>query len=71
MTPEGFERIAQILANVATQKALNELSIALLTITIDRYVTSANTRMEQMERNLDNLIRIITAEHSNGKRGKK
>jgi transcription termination factor NusB len=34
---------------------------------IDRYVKSAETRMKLMEANLDNLIRIITAEHTNGK----
>jgi hypothetical protein len=31
------------------------------------YVTASNERMKQMEANLDALIRIITAEHSNRK----
>lgn len=34
---------------------------------IERYVDAADARMKQMEQNLDALIRIITAEHSNGK----
>ena len=31
------------------------------------YTREANARMKQMEQNLDALIRIITAEHTNGK----
>ena len=31
------------------------------------YVADSRERMKQMEANLDALIRIITAEHSNGK----
>jgi DNA repair exonuclease SbcCD ATPase subunit len=31
------------------------------------YIQASNERMKQMEANLDALIRIITAEHSNGK----
>lgn len=31
------------------------------------YVTDSRERMKQLEANLDALIRIITAEHSNGK----
>jgi hypothetical protein len=33
---------------------------------IAAYVDAANIRMKQMEESLDALIRIITADHSNG-----
>jgi uncharacterized coiled-coil protein SlyX len=38
-----------------------------LTEEITGYVADSRERMKQMEANLDALIRIITAEHSNGK----
>jgi hypothetical protein len=31
------------------------------------YVAESDARMKRLEENLDNLIRIITAEHANGK----
>jgi hypothetical protein len=34
---------------------------------VSAYVADSRERMKQMEANLDALIRIITAEHSNGK----
>jgi len=34
---------------------------------LQRYIEAADARMRQMEANLDALIRIITAEHSNGR----
>jgi hypothetical protein len=34
---------------------------------ISRYVEAADARMRRIEENLDGLIRVITAEHSNGK----
>jgi hypothetical protein len=36
---------------------------------IDHYVTAADARTKQMEASLDAPIRIITAEHTNGKGG--
>ena len=38
-----------------------------LTEAVTGYVADSRERMKQMEANLDALIRIITAEHSNGK----
>jgi hypothetical protein len=49
-------------AEVRTQQSITEVSEAVV-----RYVDGANARMAMMEKNLDNLIRIITAEHTNGK----
>lgn len=53
---------------------LNSENLGKLILTVDRfiegtntYVQAANARMQQMEANLDALIRIITAEHKNGK----
>ncbi|HEY7390606.1 MAG TPA: hypothetical protein VH640_18960 [Bryobacteraceae bacterium] len=41
--------------------------VSALTEEVTAYVTDSRERMKQMEANLDALIRIITAEHSNGK----
>jgi hypothetical protein len=50
---EGLER------NIKTQMELNE--------SISRYVDAADARMKILEKNMDALIRAITAEHTNGK----
>lgn len=51
---------------VGAQTRLTE-TVSGLAASVDKYVNAAQTRMAQMEANLDNLIRIITAEHKNGK----
>ena len=79
--PEILEQIAQsqlrtqnIVGQLAEAQVRTEKSITDLAATVEQYVDgasayvqAANARMAQMEKNLDNLIRIITAEHSNGK----
>jgi hypothetical protein len=45
--------------NITAQMSLNE--------SISRYVDAADARMKILEKNMDALIRAITAEHSNGK----
>jgi hypothetical protein len=42
-------------------------SLETLAESVTAYVEAGNARMRQMEANLDALIRLITAEHSNGK----
>ena len=71
--------IAAQQANIAAQQAniaalqANIAALAdaakLLGERVAEYVSASDARMRQMEANLDALIRIITAEHSNG-RGK-
>ena len=46
--------------------ALDDRLVA-LTDRIDRFIASADARAKTMETSLENLIRIIAAEHSNGK----
>ncbi len=76
-----FERIERVLAQAAelalgNQKALVQLArnseaihntVIDLTRTITDYVAAADARMKSMETSMENLIRIIAAEHSNGK----
>jgi hypothetical protein len=83
MTPEErFERIERDLAAAAALSVRNEQAIQglhghiaaladatkLLGDRVAEYVAASDARMRQMEANLDALIRIITAEHSNGRR---
>ena len=71
MTPEErFERIEknlELLTEAVTRyvETSNE-GMKALTASIAEYVQAANERMKQMEANLAALLRIITAEHSNG-----
>jgi flagellar biosynthesis chaperone FliJ len=58
----------KIIALTDSQTTLNK-AINELTASVTSYVDAATTRMAQMEANLDALIRLITAEHSNGKGG--
>jgi len=53
----------------ALTETVTILGNKLLTLTdgISAYVADSQERMKQLEANLDALIRIITAEHSNGK----
>jgi hypothetical protein len=64
---QGLQAVLQ--ANAAAQQA-NIAALAdaakLLGERVTEYVSASDTRMRQMEANLDALIRIITAEHSNG-----
>ena len=55
---------------LALNQGLSALDDRLLALTdrIDRFVASADARAKMMETSLENLIRIIAAEHSNGKR---
>ena len=76
-----FERIERVLAQAAelalgNQKALVQLArnsealhntVIDLTRTVTDYVAAADARMKSMETSMENLIRIIAAEHSNGK----
>jgi len=62
------------LAGLAVLAESNQVALGKLIASVNAYVDSSNayvqdskTRMAQMEANLDNLIRILTAEHSNGK----
>ena len=75
MTPEErFERIETALYGLIEAQRLNSEGLKGLTESVDRYIAAttsyvdaANARMAHMEENLDALIRIITAEHNNGK----
>jgi hypothetical protein len=57
---EAHERLTQ------AHERLTE-GLILLSANVAEYVMDSRERMKQMEANLDALIRIITAEHSNGK----
>jgi len=61
---EEIRELVRVLieGQIRTDKSVNEL-----TVTVSRYVDSANARMQRIEENLDGLIRAITREHSNGK----
>jgi len=68
------EEMETALRGLFEAQRLNSENLGNLIQTVDRfiegtntYVQAANARMEQMEANLDALIRIITAEHKNGK----
>jgi len=68
MTPEErFDRIDGILLRVA--EGLERLTglHAKTEEKLAAYIEAGNERMKQMEANLDALIRVITADHSNGK----
>ena len=71
---EQLHVIAHLLESAAQLALRNETALLklaegqeLLTRSVETYVAASNERMKQMEANLDALIRIITAEHSNGK----
>lgn len=59
-----YRKLADAVAEYV--KASNERMNA-LTQGVNLYIADSRERMKQMEANLDALIRIITAEHSNGK----
>lgn len=68
------EEMETALRGLFEAQRLNSENLGKLILTVDRfiegtntYVQAANARMQQMEANLDALIRIITAEHKNGK----
>jgi hypothetical protein len=77
-----FERIERLLTQAAELAVGNQNALVLLakhsealqntvidlTKTVSHYIATADTRMKAMETSLENLIRIIAAEHSNGKR---
>lgn len=68
MTPEErFERIETALYGLVETQRIGQQSLATLTESISRYVDAADARMRRLEENLDGLIRVITAEHTNGK----
>ena len=56
---------------IAEQQLKIGEAISELTASVTRYVDAATARMATMEANLDALIRLITAEHTNGKGGAK
>ena len=73
-TEKRFERIETNLelVTIALQRVNDGLerniaSMGVLTEAISRYVDAADVRMRILEKNMDALIRAITAEHSNGK----
>ena len=59
-TQTAMESLTQ--AQVRTQETISGLAES-----IGRYIDAADARMRRLEENLDGLIRVITAEHSNGK----
>ncbi len=61
------QKFDKAMDGIVESQAANQKSLATLVESITRYVDAADSRLKQMEQNLDNLIRIITAEHSNGK----
>ncbi len=66
---ERFERIDATLLRVAEMQERQAVALIELTGAISRHVDLADARMQQIEANLDGLIRAITAEHTNGKKG--
>ena len=68
MTPEErFQRIEESLIAVADSQTRTNQAMTTMADSVSRYVEAASARMTRLEENLDGLIRIITAEHSNGK----
>jgi hypothetical protein len=68
MTPEQrFQRIEESLIAVADSQTRTNQAMTTMADSISRYVEAADARMRRIEENLDGLIRVITAEHSNGK----
>jgi hypothetical protein len=75
-TEERFESIETTLQRVADLQDRQAVALIELTGAVSRFIDEtnaasarANARMEQIEANLDGLIRAITAEHTNGKKG--
>ena len=69
MEPDVRERFERIEANAERSSQLQieiETAILALTQTVDKYVTAADTRMRLMESSINDLIRMIAAEHGDG-----
>lgn len=68
MTPEQrFQRIEESLIAGADSQTRTNQAMTTMADSIPRYVEAADARMPRIEENLDGLIRVITAEHSNSK----
>jgi len=64
---ENVKVLAQLHVVLAQAQVRQVEAMTELTKSINGYIDASDTRMKQMEANLDALIRAITAEHSNGK----
>src|ERR1051326_8276010 len=62
------EKITEGLLSLAQYASASDNRLSALTDHVDRFVASSEARANMMETSLENLIRIIAAEHSNGKR---
>jgi leucyl aminopeptidase (aminopeptidase T) len=59
--------LADTVVKLAEKHSVLIETVTALGAAVADYVRTGNERMQQMEANLDALIRIITTEHSNGK----
>jgi hypothetical protein len=64
---ERFNKIEQNLVLITESQIRLMETVNGLAASVSQYVDAAQSRLAQIEANLDGLIRIITAEHKNGK----
>jgi hypothetical protein len=66
---QAQEHVLGAMAGMLQAQEHVQQAVLTLTQTVSDYVTAADKRMAHLEQQMVELIRVITAEHSNGRKG--